>query len=45
MAGRPTLGRWALSRWAWFILLWLGGVAAVGLIAFIIRSFLFGGAA
>ena len=40
MADRSILG-----RWGWFILLWLGGVAAVGLIAFVIRSFLFGGAA
>jgi hypothetical protein len=27
-----------LSRLLWFVLLWLGGVAAVSLVAFVIRA-------
>lgn len=34
--GAPSL----LRRVGWFVLLWLGGIAVVGLAAFVIRSVL-----
>jgi hypothetical protein len=38
----PDKLRGLLSRLAWFTLLWLGGVAVVGAIAFVLRKVLIG---
>ena len=40
MPAEPQRG--LLSRLAWFVLLWLAGVAAVGALAFVLRRVLIG---
>ncbi len=39
---RPETPRGLWSRLGWFALLWLGGVAAVGVVAFVLRRVLIG---